>query len=156
MSRKPPLPPQEVREIVKTHMIANAVAAPAGAFIPCLDQGVVSASWIKMFCDIASYYDHRFNSAAVTKIVAAAGSGLGAYMVGSKLMTWLCAFVFTGPLGPASVNAALNAYFTRTLGYAMNAALKDEDLNASTLKQIGKSIASYIIPIPSISDIKEV
>lgn len=147
--------PNEVKDIIFKQVMVSAAAAPVGAFIPCLDQAAVVSSWGYMLGSIASYYDKRLSPATITQIVASAGAGIGAYMFGSKLMTWAVTFVFTGPAGPAVVNAALNGYFTKSVGYAMNEIMRTDYINGRTALEIGKRIAALIVPVPSLSDLKE-
>jgi hypothetical protein len=72
------------KDTVSTAMMSAAALGLPGVFVPALDMGGMATIWTAMITSIANKSGHEVSANMVAKLVAAAGAGVSAYLVGSK------------------------------------------------------------------------
>jgi len=149
--------PTGIIDIIRAGIITTAGAAVPGTLIPLLDVGAITGAWAVMFVNIANYHHTKLNVETCTKIITGCGAGVFGYLGGSKIFTFLLnAIPGIGTLGAMGINATLNAYFTYAMGKAFHKMLEINDINDQTLDEIAAILLKYFVPIPSLSEIKEI
>lgn len=149
--------PYGIKEIITTRMIASVAISPAGALIPILDTGAIIAIWGNMLYEIAKYHNVTLTGAECTKIITACGSSILGYLSGSKALCWLLNLIpGLGTLGAMAGNVVLNGYYTYAIGKAFHFMLDDYDINGKTILEIARILIHLFVPIPSLSQLKEV
>ena len=61
-----------------------------------------------------------------------------------------------GTLGAMAGNVVFNGYYTFAIGKAFHQMLEDYDINGKTVFEIAKILVHLFVPIPSLSDMKEI
>lgn len=149
--------PYGIKEIITNRMIASVAISPAGALIPILDTGAIIAIWGNMLYEIAKYHNVTLTGAECTKIITACGSSILGYLSGSKALCWLLNLIpGLGTLGAMAGNVVLNGYYTYAIGKAFHFMLDDYDINGKTILEIARILIHLFVPIPSLSQLKEV
>ncbi len=149
--------PNTIKDIITQSVIITAGVGPAGALCPILDIGTVSGTWGLMFCRIAEYHNVEMTSETAVKIITSCGAGIFGYLGGSKVFTFLLNLIpGIGTLGAMGANAMLNGYYTYALGIAFHEMLRTTDINDRTIKEISIILLRLFVPIPSVSDLKEI
>lgn len=149
--------PYGIKEIITNRMIASVAISPAGALIPILDTGAIIAIWGNMLYEIAKYHNVTLTGAECIKIITACGSSILGYLSGSKALCWLLNLIpGLGTLGAMAGNVVLNGYYTYAIGKAFHFMLDDYDINGKTILEIARILIHLFVPIPSLSQLKEV
>lgn len=149
--------PAAVREEIKTNIIIAVGASPAGAFVPLLDMGVITALWAKMLYKIGQVHHVDLDEAKCAKILAACGVSITAYLGGSKILNWLLNFIpGIGTLGAMAGNVVFNGYYTYAVGMAFHRMLENHGINKQTVFQISKLLLKYFVPLPGKEQLKAI
>lgn len=149
--------PYGIEEIITNRMVASVSISPAGALVPMLDTVAITGIWGNMLYEIAKYHDVTLTGTECTKIITACGSSILGYLGGSKTLSWLLNLVpGVGTLGAMAGNVVFNGYYTYAVGKAFHQMLEDYDINGKTVYEIAKILVHLFVPIPSVSDLKDI
>ena len=149
--------PWSVRDEIKTNIIIAVGVSPAGVFIPLLDMGAITALWAKMLYKIGKVHNVELDEAKCLKIIAACGTGITAYLGGSKLLNWLLNLIpGIGTLGAMAGNVVFNGYYTYAVGMAFHRMLETDGVNGRTVIEISKLLLKYFVPLPSLNQLKAI
>ena len=149
--------PYGIEEIITNRMVASVSISPAGALVPMLDTVAITGIWGNMLYEIAKYDDVTLTGTECAKIITACGSSILGYLGGSKTLSWLLNLVpGVGTLGAMAGNVVFNGYYTYAVGKAFHQILEDYDINGKTVYEIAKILVHLFVPIPSVSDLKDI
>ena len=149
--------PYGIKEIITNRMIATVCISPAGVLLPVLDTAAITAIWGNMLYEIAKYHNVTLTGPECTKIITACGSSILGYVGGSKTLCYLLNFVPGLTIwGAMAGNIIFNGYYTYAVGKAFHLMLVDYDINDKTVIEIAKILVRLFVPIPTISELKEI
>lgn len=149
--------PYGVKETIVDSMVASVGISPLGAIIPILDTAAITGIWGNMLYKIAKYHHVSMTNSECAKIITACGSSVLGYLGGSKGLSFLLNFIpGLGTLGAMAGNIIFNGYYTYAIGKAFHEMLNDYDINSKTIKEIAGILIHLFVPVPSLSDLKEI
>lgn len=150
----------EVAEEIKAKMILAAGFSPAGVLLPALDTTAIAALWGRMLYNIAKIHNVSMSRETCVKVAASCLIGVSAYLVGSKVLTWLLNFIPGLQLWPAMAgNALFNAYYTYDVGRAFDKILSHigyADLMKMGAVKIAKKLSGEFLGKPGVKILREV
>lgn len=144
-------------KMIKTAVVAAAGLGVPGLFLPGLDEGGMTLIWGTMVTTLAHSFGAELSPVIVAKYVAAGLSGVAAYTLGSKVLTWaaaplLVAVPFAGVPAAVALNSGLNGLFTLRLGRRTHQSFQSPQFTSADLMGIARHLIG--IPLPSeISDL---
>lgn len=143
-----------VRRIVG-RAAAQAAAAGPTAFLVGTDLPLITGIWTYMVCRIAGEHGKdNFSEGNCTKFVTAVLTAASAWMAGSGIVSKLIACTGIGlPLG-VGLNSAVNAFYTYRIGKIFDRLCLD-DSGWMTVKELGIIAGKQMLPMPSISEIRD-
>jgi hypothetical protein len=149
------------KDTVSTAMMSAAALGLPGVFVPALDMGGMATIWTAMITSIANKSGHEVSANMVAKLVAAAGAGVSAYLVGSKILTWLAiplilTFPIAGIPAVAGINGFLNGLFTYRLGLTVSEQMSRPGFTKDDFLALTIAVVPSLIHMPSIGEIEEV
>lgn len=149
------------KDTVSTAMLSAAALGLPGVFVPALDLGGMAAIWTAMIGSIASKSGHEVSANMIAKLVAAAGAGVSAYLVGSRILTWVAiplilTFPIAGIPAVAGINGFLNGLFTYRLGLTVSQQMSKPGFTKDDFLALTVAVVPSLIHMPSVSEIEEV
>lgn len=143
--------------IIKAATLAAAGVGIPGLFHPGLDEGGMALIWGSMVTKLATNCNAEISPVTVAKYVSAALSGVAAYTLGSKGLTWaasplILAFPVAGIPAAVALNSGLNALFTLRLGRQTHRNFQSPNFAPGELL----GIAHHLVGIPHLSEIRDV
>ena len=131
--------PLTIKKEIKQDIMIAAGVSPVGAFVPWLDTGAIASLWAKMLYRIGKINNVEMSQAECAKIITACGSGIFAYLGGTKLLNWMLNLIpGVGMLGAMAGNVIFNGYYTYALGMAFHKMFRTEGINDRTIYEIAK------------------
>ncbi|MDJ0662268.1 MAG: hypothetical protein QNJ42_22680 [Crocosphaera sp.] len=120
------------------------------------DLPLVTGSWVAMTLVIANQTGHTLSKDSVSKFVTTVIQGAGAYIVGSRVFTFLLNFVVPGfgTVGAASLNAALNWIYTFRFGREIAKRFERPNFSIDELSELALIFPQLIFPTPSVDEIR--
>lgn len=152
---------QRYQGSVKTAVVAAAGLGIPGIFNPALDVAGTAGIWTTMVGALAAQSGHTISPHLIGKLVSAAVSGVSAYMLGSKILTWVAtplilAFPVAGIPAAALVNSLLNGLFTYRLGLGVASEMSRATFTDDDFIQLSYRVARKLTHLPSWEEIEAV
>jgi hypothetical protein len=149
------LDPGTVSAIRKATIAAAGLGVP-GLFHPGIDEAGMAAIWTGMVTAIARRSGATVSSAVVAKLVTSALSGVAAYTLGSKVLTWaalplIAVFPVAGIPAVVALNSTLNALFTYRLGRECARRFSKPGFTARD----AVDVARHLLGLPTIAELGE-
>lgn len=149
------------KDIVSEAMLSAAALGLPGVFFPALDMGGMVLIWTTMIGSIASKSGHDVSTNMIAKLVAAAVAGVSAYLLGSKILTWVAVpliltFPTVGIPAVVGINGFLNGLFTYRLGLTVSQQMSKPGFTKDDFLALTIAVVPGLIHTPSVSEIEEV
>jgi uncharacterized protein (DUF697 family) len=148
--------PDEHRGIVGAAARAAGVIGVPGAFSFGLDVGAMGVIWAGMIGAIAAKSNHEINKEFAVKVATGVATGVGAYVVGSKIAMGLLNFIpFAGTLTAIGINSVLNYLFTYKLGNVITKLFAEGESDVADMEHLIVTVASMVGAFPSAREVSD-
>ncbi|WP_020537947.1 hypothetical protein [Lewinella cohaerens] len=148
--------PNHQKSIIKGSSQAAAALAVPGLFVPVVDVAGIAGIWANMLIKVARNSGHELDFQFATKMATSVATGFGAYVAGSKILSYSIMFIpGIGIFGAMGMNSALNYIFTFKLGKIASGLFERTSFDAADAADIAKMLLLPLLSIPTMGDIRD-